>query len=77
MKLAVVAALLSGGLLSACSQTIPLDPLIGDTGQPLSALAQRTDVTYYQLDLEILPAEQAIQGVGLTEFYCATAHLGR
>ncbi len=68
MKLSAVAAIIAGAMLSACSSTMPLDPLIGDTGQPLSALAQRTDVTFYQLDLEILPAEQAIQGVGLTEF---------
>jgi aminopeptidase N len=68
MKLSAVAGIVAGALLSACSSTVPLDPVIGDTGQPLSALAQRTDVTFYQLDLEILPAEQAIQGVGLTEF---------
>lgn len=63
-------------LLAACQSTpsatlpgpAPLDPVIGDTGQPLSAIAQAADVKAYDLQLEILPQSQSIQGVGRTEF---------
>ena len=54
-------------LLQGCSTT-PLDPSIGDTGQPLSLVAQKADVKSYLLDLEIFPDEQAISGKGETEF---------
>ncbi|MBU2428451.1 MAG: M1 family metallopeptidase [Gammaproteobacteria bacterium] len=63
-----VPALLSAAVLSACSSTVPLDPIIGDTGQPLSAIAQLADVQHYALDLEIMPEQQAITGVGRTDF---------
>lgn len=53
--------------LFGCSTT-PLDPVIGDTGQPLSVVAQQADVKSYSLDLEIFPEEQKIAGVGETEF---------
>lgn len=55
--------------LTACQSTVmPLDPLIGDTGQPLSAVAQAADVKTYDLTLEIDPANQSISGVGRTGF---------
>lgn len=54
--------------LLGCSSTTPLDPIIGDTGQPLSQVAQKADVKSYLLDLEIFPDEQKIAGVGETEF---------
>ena len=54
--------------LLGCSSTAPLDPVIGDTGQPLSQVAQKADVKSYLLDLEIFPDEQKIAGVGETEF---------
>ena len=63
-------------LLAACQSSpppatpgpAPLDPLIGDTGQPLSEVAQAADVKAYDLQLEIMPQSQSIQGVGRTEF---------
>ncbi|MCK7596217.1 M1 family metallopeptidase [Microbulbifer sp. CAU 1566] len=55
--------------LAACQQLPPpLDPLIGDTGQPLSEIAQRADVKTYDLSLEIFPDKKAIKGSGRTEF---------
>lgn len=54
--------------LFGCSSTTPLDPMIGDTGQPLSQVAQKADVKSYVLDLEIFPDERKIAGVGETEF---------
>ncbi|WP_160152528.1 M1 family metallopeptidase [Microbulbifer sp. ALW1] len=55
--------------LTACQQlSPPLDPLIGDTGQPLSEVAQRADVKAYDLSLEIFPDKKAIKGTGRTEF---------
>ncbi|WP_306521445.1 M1 family metallopeptidase, partial [Rheinheimera sp.] len=53
--------------LFGCSTT-PLDPVIGNTGQPLSQVAQKADVKSYALDLEIFPDEQKIAGRGETEF---------
>lgn len=62
-------------LLAACQSTppaapgpAPLDPLIGDTGQPLSDIAKAADVQAYDLQLTIQPDSQSIQGVGSTEF---------
>ncbi len=63
-------------LLAACQSSpppatpgpAPLDPVIGDTGQPLSEVAQAADVKAYDLQLEIMPQSQSIQGVGRTEF---------
>lgn len=54
--------------LAGCSSTMALDPVIGDTGQPLSQLAQKANVKSYALDLEIFPDEQKIAGVGETKF---------
>lgn len=66
-RLAALPLLLAG--LTACQSTVtPLDPLIGDTGQPLSAVAQAADVKSYDLTLEINPANQSISGVGRTGF---------
>jgi len=64
--------------LAACQSTppnavAPLDPIIGDTGQPLSAMAQQADVLYYDLALEIFPQQQAIAGVGQTRFKLLSA----
>lgn len=56
------------GLAGCQSNTAPLDPLIGDTGQPLSAIAQAADVKAYDLELDIDPAQQSIAGVGRTTF---------
>lgn len=62
-------------LLAACQSTppaapvpAPLDPLIGDTGQPLSDIAKAADVQAYDLQLTVLPDSQSIQGVGSSEF---------
>ena len=56
-------------LLSSCASTVvPLDPIIGDTGQPLSVTAQKADVKKYALELEIFPESKSIEGVGHTEF---------
>jgi aminopeptidase N len=66
----VAAAILSSGLLLAgcSSHQAPLDPIIGDTGQPLSAVAQRADVQAYDLDLQIFPTSQSIAGTSKTQF---------
>ena len=58
----------SACLLGACQSPAPLDPVIGDTGQPLSATAQATDVRYYELDLDIDPEHQSIRGSGTSVF---------
>jgi len=69
-SLRVAATLLSSGLLLAgcSSHQPPLDPIIGDTGQPLSTVAQRADVQFYDLDLQIFPAKQSIAGTSKTQF---------
>ena len=54
--------------LTACTSIAPLDSIVGDTGQPLSDIAKRTDVIYYGLDLEILPQSKSIVGVGRSQF---------
>jgi aminopeptidase N len=54
--------------LSACISIAPLDPIIGDTGQPFSDIANSTDVLSYSLDLEIFPHNKSIAGVGRSEF---------
>ncbi|MDP5134119.1 MAG: M1 family metallopeptidase [Paraglaciecola sp.] len=55
--------------LVACSSIEPpLDPIIGDTGQVLSATAQSADVLSYDLQLEVFPDKKRIQGIGTTEF---------
>lgn len=55
-------------MLAGCGKVAPLDPKVGDTGQPLSETASSADVLYYGLDLEILPKQQEIQGSGVTRF---------
>jgi aminopeptidase N len=64
----ITLSLAFGGLAGCQSMVAPLDPLIGDTGQPLSAVAQAADVKTYDLVLEIDPAAQSISGVGRTGF---------
>lgn len=54
--------------LTACTSIAPLDPIIGDTGQPLSDIANATDVLSYALELEIFPQSQSIAGVGHSQF---------
>jgi len=55
-------------VLTACTSIAPLDPIIGDTGQPFSDIANSTDVLSYGLDLEIFPQTKSIAGVGSSEF---------
>jgi aminopeptidase N len=50
--------------LTACTSIAPLDPMIGDTGQPFSDIANSTDVLSYGLELEIFPENKTIAGVG-------------
>jgi aminopeptidase N len=59
-----------GGLmvLMACTSIAPLDPVIGDTGQKFSDIANSTDVLSYGLDLEIFPQSKSIAGVGHSNF---------
>lgn len=64
-KFAAFSSLLA---LTACTSILPLDPIIGDTGQPFSEIAHSTDVISYGLDLEIFPANKSIAGVGSSQF---------
>lgn len=59
-----------GGLmvLTACTSIAPLDPVIGDTGQKFSDVANSTDVLSYGLDLEVFPQSKSIAGVGRSNF---------
>ncbi|GAC36190.1 hypothetical protein GPSY_0549 [Paraglaciecola psychrophila 170] len=45
---------------------MPLDPIISDTAQPFSNIANRTDINSYGLELEIFPQTKSITGVGNT-----------
>jgi aminopeptidase N len=54
--------------LYACSSIAPLDPIIGNTGHPLSDVALKTDVKSYTLELEIFPESKSLTGVGSTKF---------
>lgn len=56
--------------LAACSlfAPAPLDPVIGDTGQPLSELARQYDVLGYEINLTVEPSAQHIAGYGATRF---------
>ena len=54
--------------LTACHSIAPLDPFIGDTGQPFSDVANTTDVLSYGLELEIFPQNKSIAGVGYSQF---------
>ena len=56
-------------ILSACtSKPAKLDPLVANTGQPLSSVAQSTDVIFYDLKLAVFPEEKQIAGTGKTVF---------
>lgn len=56
-------------ILSACtSKPAKLDPLVANTGQPLSSVAQSTDVIFYDLKLAVFLAEKQIAGTGKTVF---------
>jgi aminopeptidase N len=59
-----------GGLVAftACTSIPPLDPIIGDTGQPFTDIANSTDVLSYGLDLEIFPQNKSIAGLGRSYF---------
>jgi hypothetical protein len=57
-----------GSLVGCQSMVTPLDPVIGDTGQALSVLAQAADVKTYELDLDIDMARHSFRGVGRTGF---------
>ena len=54
--------------LSSCALFAPppLDPVIGDTGQALSANALAFDVQAYELDLEVFPDAKTIKGSSST-----------
>ena len=54
--------------LSGCVSVAPLDPVIGEMGQPQSELAQKSDVQRYELELEIFPDSKSIAGVGRAQF---------
>lgn len=55
-------------VLTACTSIAPLDPIIGDTGQPFSDIANSTDVLSYSLVLEIFPDSKSISGSGHSHF---------
>ena len=57
-----------GSLVGCQTMVTPLDAVIGDTGQPLSVLAQAADVKTYELDLDIDMARHSFRGVGRTGF---------
>jgi aminopeptidase N len=68
-KLTTYSGLTSGLImLTACTSIAALDPIIGDTGQAFSELANSTDVISYGLDLEIFPHSKSIAGVGRSHF---------
>jgi aminopeptidase N len=64
-KLTTISGLVA---LTACTSIAPLDPMVGDTGQPFSDIANSTDVLSYGLDLEIFPHNKSIAGVGRSFF---------
>lgn len=64
----ITLALSSISFLASCASIQPLDPIVGETGQPLSEVAQKSDVKRYELELEIFPRSKRISGVGHTEF---------
>jgi aminopeptidase N len=55
-------------LLVGCVSVAPLDPIIGDSARPQSAVARSLDVVRYELELEIFPERKSIAGVGRAEF---------
>lgn len=65
----VATTLVASAVLAACSsKPIALDPVIGDTGQALSAIALKSDVKHYDLALEVFPDNKRIKGIATTEF---------
>lgn len=55
-------------LLASCTSIAPLDPKIGNAGNPFSSVAKRTDVIEYQIDIEIFPKTQSISGFAKASF---------
>ena len=65
----VATTVVASAVLAACSsKPIALDPVIGDTGQALSAIALKSDVKHYDLALEVFPDNKRIKGIATTEF---------
>ncbi|MEZ7276239.1 M1 family metallopeptidase [Pseudoalteromonas sp. 68 DY56-GL68] len=65
----VATTFVASAVLAACSsKPIALDPVIGDTGQALSAIALKSDVKHYDLALEVFPDNKRIKGIATTDF---------
>ncbi len=64
LAVSLVAIAVLGACSSLGTSVPPLDPIIGDTGRPLSENAAAFDVRSYSLDLEVLPKEKRIRGTG-------------
>lgn len=65
----VATTVVASAVLAACSsKPIALDPVIGDTGQALSAIALKSDVKHYDLALEVFPDNKRIKGIATTDF---------
>ena len=70
-----IAVLISTVSLAACTfSEMPLDPIVGDTGQTLSDIALSSDVKSYDLDLEVFPTDKKIAGIGKTSFLMLKAN---
>ncbi|MFK3869559.1 M1 family metallopeptidase [Pseudoalteromonas rhizosphaerae] len=70
-----IAVLISTVSLAACtSSEVPLDPIVGDTGQALSDIALSSDVKFYDLELEVFPTDKKIAGIGKTSFLMLKAN---
>lgn len=70
-----IAVLISSVSLAACtSSEVPLDPIVGDTGQALSDIALSSDVKFYDLELEVFPTDKKIAGIGKTSFLMLKAN---
>jgi aminopeptidase N len=54
--------------LASCSSIAPLDPKIGNAGNPFSVIAKKTDVIEYQIDIEIFPKNESISGFSKAVF---------
>ena len=69
-----VSAVAMTAILASCSvKPLPLDPSVGDTGQPLSAVALKSDVQFYDLSLEVFLDDKRIKGVSKTQFKMLSA----
>ena len=55
-------------LLVSCTSIPPLDPKIGNAGDPFSSIAKKTDVIEYLIDIEIFPKKQSISGFAKASF---------